>query len=52
MELDGDVVVDRLLQRGSESALTSLDRVVDVEQRLRDLLRELGQQKGSDGSSR
>jgi hypothetical protein len=48
MEHESDVVLDGLLNRASESALTSLDLVVDVEQRLHDLLRELGQRKEPD----
>ncbi|MEV4755451.1 hypothetical protein AB0J86_10095 [Micromonospora sp. NPDC049559] len=42
MDPDKDLVLDRILERTPASALASLNAVIDVEQRLRDLYREVG----------
>ena len=42
MDHDTELALDQFLERASRSALKSLDAVVDVEQRLRTLYREVG----------
>ncbi|MEV4117646.1 hypothetical protein [Micromonospora sp. NPDC049645] len=42
MDHDKDYALDQLMRRASASALKSLDATVDIEQRLRDLLRDAG----------
>lgn len=45
MDRERDLDLDTFLMNASRSALESLDAVIDVEQRLRDLYRDVGQSK-------
>jgi hypothetical protein len=42
MDHDSNTTLEQFLARASSSALKSLDAVVDVEQRLRELFRDVG----------